>query len=221
MELSCHISCQHCQTFQLQTAFLLANEQRIHPVFKFTKCNASLKYISLSLPSNPLPSSPQPHSNWTLKCRHANQALIHLKLTGHPDYGGSLLLHMSHQYHLFRNTCLNIKELPGSISRSIVCQMCQQTEGKLSHTWDQEFNWLVTHSNTGRSKQTRLIYRYDFFHASWSGIYNKNLFPKNYKPKYHIMIMWKKVIADRKKVLQLVPNSKPVGKILRNFLPQK
>lgn len=71
--------------------------------------------------------------NWTLKCRHASQLLIHLKLTGRPDYGGTFLLQTPYRHHLYRNTCRNMKELPGSISQSIVCQLCQQTEGKLFH----------------------------------------------------------------------------------------
>ncbi len=82
----------------------------------------------------PTPFIPPPSRNWTLKCQHANQALIHLKLTGRPDYGSRFLLQTSYHHHLSRNTCRNMKELPSSISQSIVCQLWQQTEGKLSCT---------------------------------------------------------------------------------------
>lgn len=81
-----------------------------------------------------LSCTPPTICNWTLECRHANQVLIHLKLTGRPDYGGGSRLQTPYRHHLYGNTCRDMKELPGSISQSIVCRLCQQTEGKLSHT---------------------------------------------------------------------------------------
>lgn len=129
-EPSCRICCQRCQTSRLQTASPLANEQSMHPVFAtFSKMHFP---FSVFQPTPFIP--PPPFCNWTLNCRHANQALIHLKLTGRPDYGGGFLLQTSYHHHLSRNTCRNMKELPSSTSRSIVCRMWQQSEGKLSST---------------------------------------------------------------------------------------
>lgn len=132
---SCRICCQHWQTSQHQKASPLANEQRKHP---FSSPNQpSATFSEMLFPFSvfqPTPFIPPPLFNWTLKCRQANQALIHLKLTERPDYGGGFLLQTSYRHHLYRNTCRNMKELPSSISRSIVCRMCQQTEGKLPYT---------------------------------------------------------------------------------------
>lgn len=132
-ELSCRIFYSDCQPSRLQKAFPLANEQSLHPIFKSTKCyfhwNA---FPSLCHPTRPLPP-PQPCRNWTMKWRYATQTLIHLKLTGRPDYGGCFLLQTSYRRHLYRNTCRNMKVLPSSISLSIVCRICQQTKSKLSY----------------------------------------------------------------------------------------
>lgn len=163
--VSCRVCCQHCQTSKLQTAFPLANEQRMHP-FPPPLNPPSTTFSEMLFPSSvfqPTPFIPPPLRNWTLKCRHANQALIHLKLTGRPDYDGGFLLQTSYQHHLYRNTCRNMKELPSSISQSIVCRMCQQTEGKLSYThlspgvkatefaWRDRFKQTNTHSFVERN----------------------------------------------------------------------
>lgn len=81
----------------------------------------------------PTPSSLHPSKTIELWSAGTQIKLIHLKLTGRPDYGGGFLLQTSYRHHLSRNTCRNMKELPSSISWSIVCRMCQQTEGKLSY----------------------------------------------------------------------------------------
>lgn len=84
----------------------------------------------LCLPTHPLyPSTPSQLSSEV--SARANQALIHLKLTGRADYGDGFLLQKSYQHHLYRNTCRNMKELPSSISRSIVCQVCQTNWGQI------------------------------------------------------------------------------------------
>lgn len=126
------LCCIYCQTPKLQKTLPLPNEQRMHP-FLFPSNPPSTIFPEKLFPFSVF-QHPPPLCNWTLKCWHANQALIHLKLTGCHDYGGGFLLQTSYLRHLYWNTCRNIKELPGSISQSIVCRLCQQTEGKLSYT---------------------------------------------------------------------------------------
>lgn len=122
-----------CQTSKLQKAFPFANEQRMH----VSVCVFFLSLLCATFCEQPFPFSvlhTPNHLQLNSECRHANQVLIHLKLTGRPDYGGGFRLQTPYRYHLYGNTCRDMKELPGSISQSIVCQLCQQTEGKLSHT---------------------------------------------------------------------------------------
>lgn len=123
---NCDASAKHSNFKKL---FPFANEQRIWVCFSSSSAPPSMNSLFPVLSC-----APTTICNWTLKCRHANQVLIHLKLTGRPDYGSSFRLQTPYRHHLYRNTCRNMKELPGSISQSIVCQLCQQTEGKLSHT---------------------------------------------------------------------------------------
>lgn len=113
-----------------------------------------MKQLSHQLKLHPPP--PQTVCNWTLKCRHANQLLIHLKLTGRPDYGGSFLLQTPYRHHLYGNTCRNMKELPGSISQSIVCQLCQQTQGK-SESLNRSFR-IQTDKHAGHIEQISIAH---------------------------------------------------------------
>lgn len=99
---------------------------RIRPAPPSLKCFFP---FSVFQPHPLYPSTPSQLSSEV--SARANQALIHLKLTGRADYGDGFLLQKSYQHHLYRNTCRNMKELPSSISRSIVCRVCQTNRGQI------------------------------------------------------------------------------------------
>lgn len=97
-----YFNCGFCQTSKLQKAFPFANEQRMHVRF-YLLC--ATFYEKAFAPTQVPPTI----CNWTLKCRRANQLLIHLKLTGRPDYGGSFLLQTPYRHHLYGDMCLHVQ----------------------------------------------------------------------------------------------------------------
>lgn len=116
-----YFNCGFCQASKLQKAFPVANEQKMHVCFFLLCATFYEKAFAPTQHPPPPPAYPHPPTicNWTLKCQHANQTLIHLKLTGRPDYGGSFLLQTPYRRHLYRNTCRNMKEFQVQLANQL------------------------------------------------------------------------------------------------------
>lgn len=130
-----YFNCGFCQASKLQKAFPVANEQKMHVCF-FLLC-ATFYEKAFAPTQHPPPARLSPPPNYL----QLNSEVPARKSNANPfevDRASRLWRQLSSsnalspssiQKHMSKH-----ERVPGSISQSIVCQLCQQTEGKLFHT---------------------------------------------------------------------------------------